>query len=331
MRTWLCFSGILLLITVSVKAQTCLAVAQGGLGRSIEVVGENTLKLGFEGVTVATVGIRAQPDRDPLCVRLTFTAVPSFSLVSIRAGLFATRELISAPVKYPNRRNVSKHLRKKGLPADTLVRKLSMVICQDEIAADDRGCCEDSTLYLVTNAIVKEGDSKSIKAEPFAGREVCTNGDAQGPGVTVCEVPIQCSCDPLTQCSYQLDPGADPVCISRDKFSDIVCSSEVSFLEDDTGMCTCTCSAEDRCIFNSFPGFPDTLFPVCALVQDVCDISGEVGYRLATGECACCNVAKGECIDEIGNQCKTVDQYRVDNSCAITIVSPTGTCNCANK
>ncbi|KAJ8901018.1 hypothetical protein NDN08_004880 [Rhodosorus marinus] len=322
-----------MLITVSVKAQTCLDAAKDS-GRLIEVVDESTLRLGFEGRTVVTVGIRAQPDRDPMCVRLTFTARDSAGLVSIRAGLFGTRELISAPVKYRNRRNVAKHLQKKGLPADTLVQRLSMVICQDEIAADDRGCCGDSRLYLVTNAIIKNGDSRNVKAEPVADGEVCTNGVAQGSDVTVCKVPIQCSCDTFTQCSFQPDPSADPLCVSRDKFSDIVCSNEVSFLESDTGLCTCTCSARDRCIINSLPGVPDTAFPVCAGTQDLCskNTGVEVGYRLASGECACCDLSKDQCIDI--SQCKTIDQYREDNSCENAVVggsSGPGMCDCVDK
>ncbi|KAJ8900984.1 hypothetical protein NDN08_000281 [Rhodosorus marinus] len=123
---------------------------------------------------------------------MTFRVEERYSLVSIRGGIFTKEEFIPEPVEYPNRRNVEKFLTKKGLPSGTPVNKLSLVICENEIEADDAGCCQAAPLFLIAHAIVKEADGEQLRAE-LNVEDDCTRRVAKGPDIAVCELFVVCN------------------------------------------------------------------------------------------------------------------------------------------
>eukprot|EP00189_Rhodosorus_marinus_P008905 CAMPEP_0184748734 /NCGR_PEP_ID=MMETSP0315-20130426/22219_1 /TAXON_ID=101924 /ORGANISM="Rhodosorus marinus, Strain UTEX LB 2760" /LENGTH=482 /DNA_ID=CAMNT_0027224557 /DNA_START=254 /DNA_END=1702 /DNA_ORIENTATION=+ len=213
--------------------------------QSVEKV---TKDLNFNGVAVGTVTVEVQPtvQPSPLCVRMEFEAADSFSLVSIRGGIFTQDGLIPEPVEYRNRKNAAKVVSRRGLPTGTLLTKLSLVICQDEIVADDMGCCPTSLLYWVGHAILKGGDGEEFRAE-IAVDETCERRVADGPNIPVCELTASCGCD---SGSCFLETADGRICVSNEDFLSIgTCLGDAVVADPTTQVCKCGCPAgEEKCL-----------------------------------------------------------------------------------
>ncbi|KAJ8909052.1 hypothetical protein NDN08_005749 [Rhodosorus marinus] len=253
------YFAVLFICAVSVDAndaRTCAdaSVTTGQLLESIEGVSKDLV---FNGETVGTVTVRVQPNKEPLCVRMEFDVVDSFSLVSIRGGIFTKKELIPEPVKYRNRRNAAKVVASRGQPEGTLLNRLSLVICQDEMVADEMGCCENSSLFWIGHAIVKGLDGEEFRVETTPDG-TCELRVAYGLDVPVCELPVVCSCNAF---------GLNNSCMA---------------LTGDDGTCRCCGDVGDECAVGDGPD------AMCLELDDFeASLCPEVAIIKSPGSCAC--------------------------------------------
>uniref|UniRef100_A0A7S0BLC8 Uncharacterized protein n=1 Tax=Rhodosorus marinus TaxID=101924 RepID=A0A7S0BLC8_9RHOD len=190
------FCTVLFLCVVSVEAQTCEDAANATGSVIFDVTPVEAKLVLTDGDNPRSVGI-VSLSRDKgtsgeleACVRMKFIVQQSLSLVSIRGGIFSKKEIIPAPVEYPNRRNVAKVLVNRGLPAGTELRKLSLVICDDEIPTDEDGCCR-SPLAWIAHAIVRNANGELARAEVRVSDDCPIRVD-DGPDVAICEVAVIC-------------------------------------------------------------------------------------------------------------------------------------------
>ncbi|KAJ8905427.1 hypothetical protein NDN08_001934 [Rhodosorus marinus] len=278
---WYCAVLFICAVSANIKdAATCADAPVIGL--ALESVEEVVKDLFFKGEAVGTLTVLVQPKQEPLCVRMIFEAADPFSLVSIRGGIFTKKELIPEPVKYRNRRNAVKVVTKRGEPAGTLLNRLSLVICQDEMVADEMGCCENSSLFWVGHAILRGAGGEEFRAEVTADG-TCELRVANGPDIPVCELPVACGCDPIAFCL--LETANEPVCIRKDDYPAMGnCLGNVVFADPETRVCTCGCpGAEPNCLIGG----------ECIKLADTCQAA-----EVRNGSCTCIirGTAEGEFI-----------------------------------
>uniref|UniRef100_A0A7S0BLQ1 Uncharacterized protein n=1 Tax=Rhodosorus marinus TaxID=101924 RepID=A0A7S0BLQ1_9RHOD len=191
-----CCCALVFLCVLSVGAQTCfdafgpsfLAITGGSKvvqKISVDVLGSSVGQVTLEPVPEPKGG-------DAICFRMRFTTRSGFGLTSIRGGIFSKAELIPEPAEYPNRRNVAKVVKKRGLPPGTILTSLSLVICQDEIVADPTGCCDGSPLSWIAHAIVTQENVGKVRAEMLPDAS-CLTRVGDGPDISVCEVSVECT------------------------------------------------------------------------------------------------------------------------------------------
>mmetsp|Transcript_2817 Transcript_2817/g.4066 ORF Transcript_2817/g.4066 Transcript_2817/m.4066 type:complete len:288 (-) Transcript_2817:418-1281(-) len=265
-----CFMALFILaVSANIKNAPTCEDATVNSGLFLENVEEVTKDLVFNGENVGTV--RVQSKERPLCVRMEFKAADSFSLVSVRGGIFTKKELIPEPVEYRNRRNAAKVVTRRGEPPSTLLNRLSLVICQDEMVADEMGCCGSSSLFWVGHAILKGADGEKMRAE-IATDDMCELRVANGPNVPVCELPVACGCDPLGFCLVEAANG--PTCIPKEDYLSIgnCLGEDVEADLDRGGFCACGCNADEpNCFLQS----------ECIRLPDICQAAGIRAYALS--------------------------------------------------
>ncbi|KAJ8903123.1 hypothetical protein NDN08_006438 [Rhodosorus marinus] len=117
------------------------------------------------------------------------------------------------------------------------------------MVADEMGCSENSSLFLVGHAILKGAHGEELRAE-ITPDDTCELRVTDGPDVPVCELPVMCGCDPIGFCL--LDTASEPICISKEEYLPLGnCLGDIVMPDPDTQFCTCGCAAgEGNCLHN---------------------------------------------------------------------------------